>query len=84
LARSILYDKLRWLLYKRPSGVVIGYIHRAPGIGSVIREIPLEHVKSVNKWALLLDDDWTVIPLHRIMYVKSIDGKRVFYEKRGG
>ncbi len=82
LGRSVLYDRLRWLLHERPHGVVIGYVHRAPGLGSIIKEISLERVKSASKWALLLDDDWTVIPLHRIRYIKSVDGGKVFYEKK--
>jgi uncharacterized protein (UPF0248 family) len=81
LGRSILYDKLRWLLHKRPKGVVIGYIHRSKdSTGSTIKEVSLEHVVSADKWAITLDDEWTVIPLHRIYYIKDKDG-RIIYEK---
>lgn len=83
MARSVLYDRLRWLLYKRPPGVVIGYLERTPGVqGSRIVEIPLERVASADRWALTLDDGWTAIPLHRIMYIRSTRDEKVFYEKK--
>ncbi len=62
--------------------MVIGYIHREKDIsGSMIREIPLDRVVSADKWALTLDDEWTVIPLHRIVYIKDSEG-RIMYGKR--
>ena len=83
MGRSVLYDTLRWLLYERPAGVVIGYTERAPGVeGSRVVEIPLERVAMADRWALRLDDEWTVIPLHRILYIKGRDG-RIYYEKKG-
>ncbi len=76
-----MYDKLRWLLHERPNGIVIGYIHRTRDVsGSMIKEIPLERIVSADNWALSLDDEWTVIPLHRIVYIKDREGK-VIYEK---
>ncbi|MEB3755766.1 MAG: DUF504 domain-containing protein [Desulfurococcales archaeon] len=81
MGRSILYDRLRWLLHERPNGIVIGYVHREKDVsGSIVKEIPLERVVSADKWALTLDDEWTVIPLHRIVYIKDSEG-RFIYEK---
>ena len=84
MARSILYDKLRWLLHERPRGVVIGYTHRISGGSTVIREISLDEVESADKWALSLKDGWTVIPLHRIVYIKKEDGMMLYSREKPG
>ncbi len=58
----------------RPDSYVIVYVERTPQGDQRLVEIRGSDVLSVSRWAMTLRDGETVIPLHRVVEVRSLDG----------
>lgn len=57
-----------------PDSYVIVYVERTPEGGQRLVEVRASDVLGVNRWAMTLRDGETVIPLHRVVEVRSLDG----------
>ena len=57
-----------------PERYVIVYVERAPDGSSRLVELRASEVEAVSHWAMTLRDGETVIPLHRVVEVRSLDG----------
>ncbi len=56
-----------------PENYVIVYVERTPEGGQRLVEIRASEVIGVSRWAMTLSDGETVIPLHRVVEVRSLD-----------
>jgi len=81
--RSVIRQKINMARYSDdPSEYIIVYIDRDPYSGPRLAELPASRIKAVSEWAMHLDDDWTVIPLHRVVEIRRTDGSLV-WRRRG-
>ncbi len=53
------------------------YRHRVEGLGERLVEAPLAEVVRVDSWAVYLSSG-DVIPLHRIVELRTLDGRVVW------
>ena len=76
---------LRALHSGRPDDYLIVYIDRDQEGRARAARLPAARVAAVSEWAMLLDDGDTVIPLHRVIEVRTRDGRVVWTRRpRGG
>ncbi len=84
--RSRIKQEINRLLYSSdPSRYTIYYIDRLPGTGtSRLAPLSASRVRSVNEWAMLLDDGETLIPLHRVVEIRDREGRVLWSRRHGG
>ena len=81
--RSVIRQMINKARYSGdPSDYVVLYIDRDPIRGERIVELSVDRIKTVSEWAMHLDDDWTVIPLHRVVEIRKRDGSIVWSRRR--
>jgi len=78
--RSEIRQLINRILYTGWS-VRVYYVDRDPVRGERLAVLPLERVSRVTGWAVVLDDE-TVIPLHRIVEVRDLEGRIVWSRRR--
>lgn len=54
---------------------VIVYVDRTEDYGTRLLEISTNDVIAVSNWALTLNDNETIIPIHRIVEIRKKDGE---------
>ena len=81
--RSRIKQEINRILYSGdPSRYTIYYLDRPPGTGtSRLAALNASRIRSVNEWAMLLDDGDTVIPLHRVVEIRDSEG-RILWSRR--
>ncbi|MEB3806027.1 MAG: RNA repair domain-containing protein [Desulfurococcales archaeon] len=82
--RSRIKQEINKLLYSGGGNdYTIMYIDRTREAGARLKSLPLNRVKKVTEWAVYLDDEETVIPLHRIVEIRDSEGVVVWRRYRG-
>ncbi|MGC9072268.1 MAG: DUF504 domain-containing protein [Acidilobus sp.] len=61
-----------------PENYVIVYVERSPNGRQGLAEVRASEIIGVSRWAMTLKDEETVIPLHRVVEVRSLDGSYVW------
>ncbi len=54
---------------------IISYIDRSNDYGNRLMQITTDEIIAISNWAITLNDNETVIPIHRIVEIKDKDGK---------
>ncbi|MGC8566837.1 MAG: DUF504 domain-containing protein [Caldisphaera sp.] len=73
--RGVLKDILGKAVYGEKEEYLITYLDRSLEHGSRELKISSSRVIAVSNWAITLDDNETVIPLHRILEIREKNGK---------
>ncbi len=81
--RSRIKQEINKMIFTGKKNYVIVYIDRSRDTGIRLRELPISKVARVTEWALYLDDDYTVIPLHRVVEIRDREG-RIIWRRSGG
>lgn len=78
--RSRIRQEINRILYSgNPDNYHVYYIDRPPGLGVVrLSSFRASRVVKVSEWAVILDDEETIIPLHRIVEIRDSSGKVVW------
>jgi len=81
--RSRIREAVNRAIYTGHTDYQIVYIDRTPEQGARLKSVEARRITRVTGWAVYLDDDWTVIPLHRIVEIRDREG-RVVWRRSGG
>ena len=54
---------------------IISYIDRTNDYGSRLLQITTDEIIAISNWAITLNDNETVIPIHRIVEIRDTNGK---------
>ncbi|AFZ70542.1 hypothetical protein Calag_0801 [Caldisphaera lagunensis DSM 15908] len=74
--RSKIKDIISKAIYSdKKETYTITYIDRTNDYGIRLLQITTDEVFAVSNWAITLNDNETVIPIHRIVEIKDNDGK---------
>lgn len=77
--RSRIRQEINKIIYTgRGKDYRIVYLDRTREYGARLRELSFKRIRKVTEWALYLDDDETVIPLHRVVEIRDERGRSVW------
>jgi len=54
---------------------IITYVDRSRDQGNRLLQLSTKDVIAVSNWAITLSDNETIIPIHRIVEIKTVDGE---------
>jgi len=80
--RSRIREAINRYIYQGRLDYRIVYVDRDPIAGQRLAWFEASRVRRITGWAVYLDDDYTVIPLHRIVEIRDPRGRTVW--KRSG
>jgi uncharacterized protein (UPF0248 family) len=80
--RSEIRQAINKAIYTGHHDYRVVYIDRTRERGAQLKSIEARRIAKVTAWAIYLDDDWTVIPLHRIVEIRDAKG-RVIWRRSG-
>ncbi len=81
--RSLIRQQINKVRFsKRSEDYVILYIDRDLQGNQRLASLDFSRIKGVTEWAIFLDDDDTVIPLHRIVEIRNKKGEVIWRRGR--
>jgi len=81
--KSRIREAINRFIYQGRLDYRIVYVDRDPVVGQRLGEVEAARVSRVTGWAIYLDDDYTVIPLHRVVEIRDPEGRTV-WRRSGG
>ena len=83
--RSVIRQQINRFRYSaNPEEYVVVYIDRDSTGAQRLATLNFSRIKGVTEWAIFLDDDETVIPLHRVVEIRDLKGRTVWRRSSKG